>query len=163
MSAIKSEPSAMQQLGDSILLTKVGVLSKKFGIKDTASTHMLRNLRIPIIHIAADSYFNFYALEKAIFFLSRFGGPGYAAPGSSYKNGKRWQAATCRYPPRLEITDEDIATMNTPFFVAEWMATGPRNHKPASIKTYIDALPPVEKSPSTGGFQRSGEDASKTG
>ena len=155
-SEFASGPGAMQQLGDSTLLTKIEVITKRWGIKDTAATHILRSLRIPIIHIAKDSYFNFYALEKAIFFLSRFGGPGYAAPGSSYKNGKRWQAATCKYPPRLEITNEDVAFMNTPFFIAEWMATGPRNHKPASIKTYIDALPetPGEKSPSTGGFSK---------
>lgn len=144
-------PGAMQQLGDSTLLTKIGVITKRWDITDTATTHILRSLRIPIIHIAKDSYFNFYALEKAIFYLSRFGGPGYAAPGSAYKNGKRWAATSCKYPPRLEISDEDIAFMNTPFFVAEWMATGPRNHKPASIKTYIDTLPEV-KSPSTGGF-----------
>lgn len=44
---------------------------------------LLQALAVPLIYLGADTYYNQDALEEALHFVTRFGGPGFIAPGSA--------------------------------------------------------------------------------
>lgn len=127
-----------EMLGNSNLLAEVGVLMERWLVTRQAAFRLLRALRVPMLHIKGQAYFNMYALEKAIYYLSRHSGTGFAAPGSDYKNKDRHKNKSLGNVS-IELTDEDVDAMDDPVFVAEWLAMSSKSTKPAAI-TNLTAL-----------------------
>ena len=73
---------------------------------------MLETLRIPLLHIGSLSYYDEIAIETAFFLLTRPGGSGYAAPGSSYKDKlahtRRKRVKSGQIMPALTEVDADF-------------------------------------------------------
>ena len=129
----------IQQVGNSTLLMEISALMERWGITKQASYKLLRALRIPLIYLGPAAYFNFYGLEKAIYYLSRHGGPGFAAPGTEYRNKGRHKEKVFG-DVRIELTAADMKIMASASFIAEWMAIGPKNSKPAAVAQYTQAI-----------------------
>jgi len=126
-------------LGNSNLLAKVGTLEERWGVTRQAAFRLLRAVRVPMLHIGKEAYFNFYALEKAIYYLTRHNGMGFASPGSDYKNKDRHKNKKLG-DVRIELTDADVEKMGDPVFVAEFLAMSSKSPKPAAITNYTSLL-----------------------
>jgi len=113
-----------QRLGESNDLVDVKVLAKNMGVSNRAMLATLRGLRIPLVYLGSKIYVNSIALDKALYYCSRHGGPGFAASGTAFKS-RMGQSS----PLPLELTDEDLERMNEPLFVAEWLAIRTRGAK----------------------------------
>ena len=127
-----------KSLGSANLLAEVGELVDRWGVTRQAAFRLLRALHVPLLHITNEAYFNMYALEKVIYYLSRHGATGFSAPGSDYKNKDRAKM-THLGDTKVEITDKDIKVMATPLFIAEWQAMG-SGAKPAAVTNYTSIL-----------------------
>ena len=130
-------------LGDSNLLAEVCVLVERWDVTRQSIFRLLRAMRVPMLHIQKKAYFNMYALEKAVYYLSRHGGSGFAAPGSDYKNKDRHKMKHLGNIT-IELTDEDMHKMGNSIFVAEWLAM--RSAKPSSITNLTALLKSKERS-----------------
>lgn len=127
------------QVGNSNRLTEVTILQEQWGMTRRSALSLLRTLRIPVFHVGNEGFFNFHTFEKVIFYLTRFGGPGFAAPGSVYKEKDKYKNPKLG-TVSITLTDEDIENMKQPLFIAEFMSCGPRNNKPGAINTLIKQL-----------------------
>jgi len=56
-----------------------------------------------------ESYFNFQALEKAFLLVSRFGGPGFIAPGTAAKGNRAYRSS--KRKTQLGVTDVTAETI----------------------------------------------------
>ena len=128
----------VQHLGNSNLLAEVGVLVEKWDITRNAAFRLLRAVKVPLLHIAGRAYFNMYALEKVIYYLSKHGSSGFAAPGSDYKNKDRHKNESLGNV-KVEITDKDLEAMDDPIFIAEWQVTA-NGSKPATVSNLTQLL-----------------------
>ena len=135
----KERRTVQTKLGNTNLLTEVSVLEEQWGMTRQAAIRFLRAARIPIIYVGNEGYFNFYTLEKVVFYLTRFGGIGFAAPGSVYKNKDKHKSKSLGLIS-IELTDEDAKKMSSPLFIAEFMASGPRNNRPQATSNLIREL-----------------------
>ncbi len=128
-----------ETLGNSNLLAEVSVLVERWHVTKQAAFRLLRALRVPMLHIAGQAYFNMYSLEKAIYYLSRHASMGFAAPGSEYKNKDRHKNKKLG-DVRIELTDSDIEEMGSAEFIAEWLAMSSKSTKPAAITNLTSLL-----------------------
>lgn len=103
---------------------EVAVFEDWLKLSRATAYKLLRALRIPLLHIGDNSFFNLYTLDRVLFYLNRLSGPGFAAPGSTFKAKNKHKDPNLGHPC-LEITDADLAAMQDPVFVAEWLAIGP--------------------------------------
>jgi len=133
----------LQRIGNANQIASIEVIMDFFGITRPAAFQTLRALKIPLLYFGSNAFFNLYSFEKAIFYLSRQGARGFCAPGSQYKSKDRYKKKQLGNP-FLELTDKDIEIMNSPTFLAEFMASG-RNKTSSSSAAYIAA---VQKTPS---------------
>ena len=85
-------------IGDSTDLFEVRTLSKVLGISMLAAKRTLRDLQVGVIYIGDREYFRVSALDEALFAMSEWGAPGFAAPGSKRKWAQYRHGA--KYPPR---------------------------------------------------------------
>ena len=132
------------QLGNSNLLAEVGTLVERWHVTRQAAFRLLRALRVPMLHIKDQAYFNMFALEKAIYYLSRHSGDGFAAPGSEYKNKDRHKNKKLG-DIRIELTDKDLEEMNSSLFMAEYLAMSSKSVKPAAITNFTSLLKAKER------------------
>ena len=75
---------------------------------------MLEYLKIPILYLGKERWYNLYALDKVLYYLSRVGGGGFVGPGTNAKNSGKT-------PFLRELTDEDIKVINSVDFTIEWL------------------------------------------
>jgi len=106
-------------MGNSNLLAEVEVLVDTWGVTRRAAFALLKALKVPLLHMTDEVFFNMYALEKVVFYLSRHGGTGFSAPGSNHKNHNRKNLSR-KTPIKVSITDDDLVIMESPEFIAEW-------------------------------------------
>lgn len=126
------------------MLCDVSVLEDRWGCSRHAATLLLKKLRIPLMHVQKQAFFNMYTLEKVVFFLTRFGGRGFIAPGSETKRQGRYVGGSVP----TEISDEDVKEMGSALFIAEFAAQSQRHTKAQALKTYIETL---KSTPPAGG------------
>jgi hypothetical protein len=103
---------------------------------------ILKSLGIPFLYDRDRVLFNLYTLERVINYLLRVDGPGFAAPGSTYRNKQRYKTSK-GHPPVLQIDETHIKEMSDPKVVAEMLATGPKGK--SSRASYIATLRELEK------------------
>jgi hypothetical protein len=89
-------------------LVEVKAIQLWFGISRRAAFDLLARLKIPLIYMARDAYFNETTFEATMHLLSAPGGTGFAAPGSSYKVSAKKHKIPA---PSTDLTDEDIQRM----------------------------------------------------
>ena len=130
-------------IGTSILLMELKEASKFFpGRSRQQLGNTLRALGVPLFYDKENNtFFNLYTLEKILFYLLRVGGDGFAAPGSIYRMKQHYKGA--KYPPCLQVTEEDIQEMNSPEVAAERLATGPKGK--GGRVSYLATLRDIEK------------------
>ena len=104
---IKTPSRPILLVGDSVILHLVNTIADWFGISVKACHETMRFLRVPPIAVGRYTYYSAHAIERALFGLSRLGGPGFAFPGSTLKK---------RGTPRgvAAIDDDLLAKMLTP-------------------------------------------------
>jgi len=125
------------RIGTANQLTEVKYLSTWLGLHRKTAFQLLRRLRVPLIYIGKDAYFNLHTLDRVLYYLNRLAGVGFAAPGSTFKNKKQYRKTNTEHPS-FEITAKDIKAMSDPVFVAEWLAIGSSAAGPG--KTYVSTL-----------------------
>lgn len=103
---------------------EVAVFEDWLALNRATAYKLLRALRIPLLHIGNNSFFNLHTLDRVLFYLNRLTGRGFAAPGSTFK-AKNKHRNPVYGAPLLEITEADLKAMQDPIFVAEWLAFGP--------------------------------------
>lgn len=135
-----------QKVGSANLLMETSTIASYFGTSIKAAHKFLRDLQVPVLYVGDNSYFNAEALDKVMYYITRHGGQGFAAPGSDFKNhhGNSGQIPTT-------MTDEDMEKMEDPVFVAEWLTIRSKNQHVSVLvgelrkraeekKSYIDRL-----------------------
>lgn len=100
----KTAQKSVINVGKSVRLVDVRLLASDLGQSVNATTRLLDALRVPLIAIGTERYFNEAALEQALFAATAFGGPGLAAPAS---RAKRRGASSSNLPFKLP---EDFPT-----------------------------------------------------
>ena len=76
-------------VGTAVELHPTSEIESVFDMRSNTVIRFLRSLRVPVIWIGGTSMFSVHALETALFAVSQFGAPGFAAPGSRYKATNR--------------------------------------------------------------------------
>jgi hypothetical protein len=108
-----------QQIGKTNHMVEVSVLERWLLLSRKAAFSLLRALHIPLIHTSNKSFFNLSSLDRALYYLSRINGPGFACPGSVFKEkGIRKGPGA----PRIALTDDDMQVIESAEFMAEWLA-----------------------------------------
>ena len=110
-----------QKIG-AVKMAEVRILCANFGMSRTAGMHLLLALRVPLFHIGPNTMYNQTALERILYVLTRYGGPGFAAPGSAFKT--RGNHKKDGYgKPVTEISDDLIKKAQDPMILAEMAAS----------------------------------------
>lgn len=102
----KDPPERGFVVGRAVQLVDILTLATQLNISRAAATSTLVQLKVPLVYIGEDIFFSIHALEKALFFVSRYGGRGFMAPGSLGKRKLQYRRKK-RIEP-VKITDEDI-------------------------------------------------------
>ena len=89
-------------IGDATELFEVATLALVLSIPRGTAVQLLRQLRVGLFHVGQRSYFRVSALDEAIFALTGWGAPGFASPGSHYKNARH--GINRKYHTELETT-----------------------------------------------------------
>lgn len=112
----------VQYVGDSVSLYELGWIMAAFNISRYTAVQVCKSLEIPLIHMGRNAYFNFSTLERTLFVLCKPGGPGFAAPGSKFKNkAKHKSTGTAAL-----LTPEQVIQRDDPRTIAEMGAVGTR-------------------------------------
>ncbi len=67
-------------------LLELNVFCKFFVMERKTALKFFRAMNVPLLHVGQCAYYSEYTLEKAIYVITRPGGLGFAAPGSTKKH-----------------------------------------------------------------------------
>ena len=113
--SIESPVSPSIRLMDGCHLTPLHTIREVFKLPTSRQAALiLKSLKIPILYIGNEAYYNLYMLDKVLYYASRMGGEGFAAPGTVEKQKGRSMAM-------FQINDEDMAIINSLDFTIEWL------------------------------------------
>jgi len=111
-------------------LRDLNFLCTTFKISRGTATRLCHSLKIPLFYIGKSALFNQTAFEKIIYTLTRYGGPGFAAPGSTYKWSGQYRNPSADKPPTA--VDKDLlAKAEDPAIFIEMLAAGGRSSSAA--------------------------------
>ena len=102
------------RIADACHMAPVETITKTFGCSRRSALYLLRNLRIPLVHLGHRVWYNLYAFDKIFYFLTRPEGPGLKAPGTRARERST-------VPGAQTISDDDLDTINSPEFTLEWL------------------------------------------
>ena len=102
---------------------EIGYLCSTFKIKRVGAFRLLTVLKVPLLHLGKQSYFNAVAFECILFVLTKYGSSGFAAPGSTFKNHCKHVAAGVP----TEITDAILQEAASPRTLLEMLAAQTRD------------------------------------
>jgi len=125
-----------QKVGDANYWLEVEHLTMAWGLTRRAAFKALHKLRVPIVYFGSNAFFNSYALDKVLYYVTRHGGPGFAGPGTSAKrNVGRRNTISC-----VELSDQDLVRMEDPAFVAEWLTIRSRGKSATTLIRLLEKL-----------------------
>lgn len=101
-------------------------ICNSFNLTRQQAGRLCRCLRIPLIYIGKGQFFSQWTFERTLFFLLRWGGKGFAAPGSDKKNKGAGDIPT-------QITDDFIASCSTPESLVEIYLAGGKRDKAGDV------------------------------
>jgi len=139
--AAPSETAPAQlSVGSSVQLIEVGDAIRFFpGHRRQDLFRILRTLGICFIYDKKKAYFNLYALEKVLHYLTRPNGTSFALPGSDYKRRYKYDPSMVPAEPiAYEMTPADQAAIDSPAMVRDRLATGTVSSH--SIKRILDSM-----------------------
>lgn len=131
-----------QKIGGATILVELDTLKAWFGLNRQSGYAFLSALKVPLVHIRNNAYFNLYQLDKALFYVTHIGNKNFASPGSKPKVQGRAKRMN-KYD--IEITDEDLKRMETPEFIAEFYATSPISKTRSSYKSELKRIEKEQK------------------
>lgn len=111
-------------------LRDLKLLCDTFNISRGTATRLCHSLKIPLFYIGKSALYNQMAFEKIIYTLTRYGGPGFAAPGSQFKWSGQYRN-TSAGKPLCKVTDELLAKAEDPCIFIEMLAAGGRSSSAA--------------------------------
>ena len=118
---------------------ELSYLMNAFNLSRQQASRLCTSLRIPLLFIGKGSFFNQYTLEKALYFLLRFGGPGFAAPGSDKKNKGHGNIP-------VEITDDFIEKCSSAEALVEiYLAGGKRDKAGDVLAEWLKKMKPTKE------------------
>jgi hypothetical protein len=88
----------------SFRLCELDTFAKQFGLDRAGARRLLDRMSVPLIHIRDCAYYNEFTLERAIYVVTRPGGPGFAGPGT-----QRNSSLPRSFDSKLEAQMEDPA------------------------------------------------------
>jgi len=133
-----------QKIGD-LTLREVGSLALAMGISRQAAHSLCQSLRVPLLYIRNNMFFNESALVRILYYLTKAGGPGFAAPGSLYKEKHRdIRDAGKPYAPAIAVSDQMISEAASGALLTE-MSLESGKHKPSlsQLTSLISAISPT--------------------
>ena len=101
---------------------EIGYLCGIFKLSRHAAIKMCASLHIPLLHVGSSSLFNLSALERALYVLTRYGGPGFVAPASTFKNKQKHKNPAFGSPV-TEMTEELNKVAASPNIAFEMLAS----------------------------------------
>lgn len=129
-----SEDVVKQRLGlqtfSTFELREIGWVCRAFNISRNTAVRLLHALKIPLFHIAKSSLYNQAALERVLYVLTRYGGPGFAAPGSVYKASGQYRTKRGG-KPLFEVDEKLLEKTEDPLILVEMAASDGRNKSAA--------------------------------
>ena len=95
-------------------------MAAAFGISRSKAHRLCKNLHVPLIYIGDNILFNESTLTRMLYYLTKVGGKGFAAPGSNYKD-KCFHIRDKRQPgaPATVITNAMVDDASSLASVAE--------------------------------------------
>ena len=120
-----------------VILKEIGAAAAAFGLSRQQATTLCYNLRVPMLHIGESILFNEAALTRILYYLTRAGGPGFAAPGSRFKDKYRRSRSKDTRTPALEITDDMLAEAAGASMLAEMCIVSGRQKPTVSQLTRL--------------------------
>ena len=107
-------------------LKEIQHICNNFGISRPTAKRLCNSLHIPLFYISKSTLFNETAFKRIIYVLTRYGGPGFACPGSDYKLKGRYKSKSTTQP-LYEASDKILAEAEDPLILVEMMAAEGRN------------------------------------
>lgn len=115
----------------SFRLQELDTLCKFFQVERATAAQLCKSMRVPLFYVGDCAYYNEFALERAIYILTRSGGPGFVAPHSSPK-----MRGTLVGVPR-EVSDSLQQEIESPATTVELTSAQGRKMPPASRITNL--------------------------
>lgn len=118
------DPNEKTIIGTSVCLVPLSAAARFFPrYTRRGLLKLFRALGVPILCGKEDEFFNLYALEEVLHYLMRPRGPGFAAPGSRFKNAgyHKLPELACT---KTSITPEDLQEIASPSIRRQRMSTG---------------------------------------
>jgi hypothetical protein len=108
------------------MMRELQCICDAFGISRKAASILCSSLRVPLLYISNKAFYQQFALDRALYSLTRWGSTGFAAPKSRYKPKKDSKVLSV-------VTDDCLKTMDNPTILAEMFFAGGQRDKPAKI------------------------------
>jgi len=103
-----------------MVLKEIDTLCLAFDLTRPQALNLCHHLRVPLVYIGESVLFNETAMTRIFFVLTRIGGPGYAAPGSHYKESNQHMRNRDKpHAPALEITNDMLDDASSHSLLAE--------------------------------------------
>ncbi len=110
-----------------------------FGISRGTATLLCRALKVPLFYIKESALYNQSAFERILYVLTRYGGPGFAAPGSYFKAKGMYKTMSAK--DVLTYVPEDLHDKaEDPLILVEMAATGGNKTSAKALANVISRI-----------------------